>query len=85
MRYKEKHQIVLDNCDGYSYVSDKDTEEDYKRFYHWIEKDDKILFPFIYNVIAKFDDYVERCIIFVPKKRFIQIVDGRKITISVYK
>lgn len=78
MRYKEKHQIVLDNCDGYSYVSDEDVQADYQKFYHWVKKDDKVMFPFIYNINFRIGGFVEKCIIFIPKKKTIRIVDGRK-------
>lgn len=78
MKYKEKHQIVLDNCDGYSYVTDEETQADYQKFYHWVKKDDKVMFPFIYKVNYSVNGFVEKCILYIPKKRTIVIQNGIK-------
>ena len=78
MRYKEKHSITLANCDGYSVITDEELVNEYKHYYHWIKKEDKILFHFIYKIIHKKENLCEKCIIFIPKKKTITEIDGKK-------
>ena len=78
MRYKEKHKIVIENCDGYSQIPDKTIEDDYKGFYHSIKKNGDVLFPFIYVTIHKSSGLTERCMVFIPKKKTIDDKDDKK-------
>lgn len=79
MRYPEKHRIVLENCDGYSQLEDEELKPSYKKAYHWIERDGKLLLPFIYIVTKKFENgFVERCIINIPRRKYIEVIDGKK-------
>jgi len=71
MKIKEKLEKTLELCDGYSYVEDTNFEKDYKKFYHFVKKDSKILFPFIYITVFCAGEYLDRTMCFIPRKKYI--------------
>ena len=72
---------ITANCDGYTEVSPEKVE-DYKSVYFYVNKEDRILFPFIYHELYKIHGLSERVIINLKKKEFIKIEEEKKITFS---
>ena len=69
-------------CDGYAQVPDENIE-DYKSVYFYVNRDEKILFPFIYNETYSVNGFVEKVIINIKKNELIEIKEGKKITSSL--
>lgn len=67
---------ITNNCDGYTQVSEEDCES-YKKIYFYVEKENKILFPFIYKNLNN-SIMLQKCIIMLKKNEFIEKINDIK-------
>lgn len=73
---------ITTNCDGYAQVP-LEKIEDYKSVYFHVNRENEVLFPFIYFELYNRDGFRERVIINVKKNEIIEIKEGKKITSSL--
>lgn len=78
MTKKDRIKNIQENCDGWA---DAGSDMSYVDKYYHEKRDEKIMFPFIYNITVRTNMWQSRCHLLIPKKHHIEMDGDQKIIV----